>query len=133
MGTWESSTPLSKGSCCYMAPDRQLLPYGSTSSCGQTSDCAREARYLYLLFSCNLLSFNSIFRKYCVCRTKCICELGVDCGLWLSAFVLNHCTCWRECQRQKTNNNNKNHVSTFVCSCLEGALPSNGRLGMRVG
>lgn len=68
-----------------------------------------------------LLEFNLIFRKHCVCGAKRICKLDVACGLWLSASVLNHCTCWKECQRQK-----KKKVSTFVCSFLEGPLPSSG-------
>lgn len=67
------------------------------------------------------MSFNSIFRKYCVCGAKYICELDVACGLGLSAFVLNPCTCWRELQKQKRKQTTTTkRVSTFVCSSIEG-------------
>lgn len=70
----------------------------------------------------NLLSFNSVFRKYCVCGAKYICKLGVACGLWLSASALNHHTCWRVCQRQKSE--------PVECSSLGEALPEQpSRLG----
>lgn len=99
-----------------MAPDRQLLPHGSTSPCGQTSDL-QEKPDIRIFFSLNLLSFNSIFRKYCVCGTKYICELGVDCGLWLSAFVLNHCT-WIEHQKKKKH---KKTICEHICVSRGGS------------
>lgn len=87
--------------------------------------CKKSQIYIFWN-NLNFLSFNSIFRKYCFCAAKYIYKLDVACGLWLSASVLNHCTCWKECQRQKKP------VSTFVCSFLEGAQPNSGRREVRV-
>lgn len=93
-------------------PRQILLAHRNTGPCGQASDVAREARYLHLK-DLNLLSFNSPFKKHCVCGAKYICEPDVTCGPWLSASVLNHCTCYREDQRQKKKKKKSEHTRVF--------------------
>lgn len=105
-----------------MAPDNTVGTWAHWALWPGLRFCKRSQIFAFL----NLLSFNSHFRKHCVCGARQICEPDVAQGLWLSA-CFNPLMCCREYQRQKKK------VSTFVCSSLEGSLSGNSLMGARVG
>lgn len=94
-GSWKSGTHPSKEVCCYVAPESCCCHVGVLASVARPQ-ILQEKPDICIFKNLNLLNFNSIFKKYCVCGAKCICKLDAACGLRLSTSVPNPPLCWRE-------------------------------------